>query len=129
MTDTERKRIFSTNLLNKLNKSGKLQIEVAHAIGVSQQTFNTWCRGVALPRMGKIQLLADYFNVDMADLIEERSAASGAPANSVPMELSPLEGEIVTRFRGADEFDQETVLRTLRIKREDYSSSTEEDAG
>lgn len=38
-------------------------------------------------------------------------------------DLSDIEMEIITRFRQADEFDQETVLRTLRIKRADYISS------
>ena len=47
MSDKERKMIFSNNLLRALNDSKKSQIEVAKAIGVSQQTFNTWCRGVA----------------------------------------------------------------------------------
>lgn len=79
MTDTERKQVFSRNLLNILNLKRKTQIEIATAIGVSQQTFNSWCRGVALPRMGKIQLLADYFDIDMADLIENH-AAPPAPA-------------------------------------------------
>lgn len=32
--------------------------------------------------------------------------------------LTELESEIIARFRKADEFDQETVLRTLRIKRD-----------
>jgi hypothetical protein len=30
-----------------------------------------WCRGVAIPRMDKIQSLADYFHVPMASLIED----------------------------------------------------------
>lgn len=76
MTDEERKRIFSKNLVNILNERSKTQIEVAKAIGVSQQTFNTWCRGIALPRMGKVQLLADYFNIKMSELLEDSPGAS-----------------------------------------------------
>ncbi len=78
MTDQERKKAFSNNLLKILEEREKSQVEVANAIGVSQQTFNTWCRGVALPRMGKIQLLADYFHVNMSELIESGSAASAS---------------------------------------------------
>lgn len=70
MTDKERKEIFSKNLMRILTNNSKTQIEVANDIGVSQQTFNTWCRGVAIPRMGKIQLLADYFHIGMSELIE-----------------------------------------------------------
>lgn len=79
MNDEERRKVFSRNLLEVLNKTGKSQIEVANAIGVSQQTFNTWCRGVAIPRMGKIQLLADYFNTEMGYLIKEHDVPEYDP--------------------------------------------------
>lgn len=81
MTDIEQKKIFAKNLLTLLEKNGKTQREVADSISVSPQTFNTWCQGIALPRMGKIQKLADYFNVDKTFLIdpEPLSEASDAP--------------------------------------------------
>ena len=96
MSDKERKMIFSNNLLRALNDSKKSQIEVAKAIGVSQQTFNTWCRGVALPRMGKIQLLADFFKINMSDLIEEPVAPSPDPV--VPVQLRSDESELLSKY-------------------------------
>ena len=53
MTDNEQKKIFSKNLTKLLNEHNKTQKEVANAIDVSPQTFNTWCKGIALPRNGK----------------------------------------------------------------------------
>ena len=73
MADEEQKKIFSRNLNNYLSLNNKTQKEVADAIGVSPQTFNTWCQGIALPRMGKVQLLADYFNIGETDLIDEKT--------------------------------------------------------
>ena len=67
----EQKRIFSKNLQRLLNNSGKTQAEVAKDIGVSPQTMNTWIRGIAIPRMGKIQKLANYFGVDKSQLIDD----------------------------------------------------------
>ena len=52
---------------------------MADAIGVSPQTFNTWCQGIALPRMGKVQLLADYFHISKSDLLEEHTYESDIP--------------------------------------------------
>ncbi len=72
MADEEQKRIFSRNLNRYLELSKKTQKEVADAIGVSPQTFNTWCQGIALPRMGKVQLLADYFGIGKTDLIDDK---------------------------------------------------------
>ena len=72
LSDAEQKRIFANNLKDALNKSGKQQIEVARAIGVSQQTFNTWCRGIALPRIGKLERLANYLGIKKSDLIDKK---------------------------------------------------------
>lgn len=72
MTDTEQKKIFAQNLNRYLSISNKSQKEVADAIGVSPQTFNTWCQAIALPRMGKVQKLADYFKIEKSDLIDEK---------------------------------------------------------
>lgn len=68
----EQKNIFSNNLKYYMSINDVSQIEVANKIGVSPQTFNTWVQGIALPRMGKVQKLADYFGIRKSDLIEER---------------------------------------------------------
>lgn len=76
---TEQCRIFSTNLNRLLNETHKSQIEVASAIGISQQTFNTWTRGIAFPRMDKVQLLADFFGVGKDYLIERQELSDPIP--------------------------------------------------
>ena len=73
MSESEQKRIFAKNLNNLIEKHRLTQSEAAHKIGVSPQTFNTWFKGIALPRMGKIQKLSDFFNVDKSELIDEMS--------------------------------------------------------
>ena len=73
-----KKEIFSKNLNAILDSLQKTQIEVANAIGVSQQTFNTWSRGIAIPRMDKIQALADYFHIPMSALIEDSQNISSS---------------------------------------------------
>lgn len=73
MSGEREKMIFQKNLLKYLHLNNKTQKEVADAIQVSPQTFNTWCQGIAIPRMAKIQLLANYFHISMSDLIEEQS--------------------------------------------------------
>ena len=60
-------------------EDNKTQKEVAEAINVSPQTFNTWCQGIALPRMGKVQLLSDYFHISKSDLLEEHTQESDTP--------------------------------------------------
>lgn len=82
MIDDRQKDIFSKNLKRLLEIHGLSQAEVAKSIKVSPQTFNTWVQGIALPRMGKVQALADYFGIAKSDLIEENQ----------PQELSKSKG-------------------------------------
>jgi hypothetical protein len=72
MSDELQKKIFSENLNRLLHDRDKTQSEVAKEIDVSPQTFNTWTQGIAIPRMGKIQRLADYFHVEKSALVDER---------------------------------------------------------
>ena len=72
MVKDKQKAIFLENLNSYIAKSEKTQLEIAKSIGVSPQTFNTWCKGIAIPRMGKVQALADYFNINKSDLIEDK---------------------------------------------------------
>ena len=65
----EQRDIFSTNLTKLVGGSEKSQAEIAKSIGVSPQTFNSWVRANALPKMGKLQKIADYFGVNETDLI------------------------------------------------------------
>lgn len=83
MTDIDQKRIFSKNLNYFLSQNNKTQKEVADAISVSPQTFNTWCQGIALPRMGKVQKLADYFHIEKSDLIDEQKEVIPHPCKEL----------------------------------------------
>lgn len=78
---SKEKKVFQKNLLKYLNSKNRTQREVADAIHVSPQTFNTWCQGIAVPRMEKLQLLADYFQISKADLIEEKNETTDALDN------------------------------------------------
>lgn len=98
MTEDRQRQIFSNNLRRLIDVSGKTQKDFADAIGVSQQIMNVWTRGKAIPRMGKIQRLADYFGVEKSDLIDEKPEGPSIPSysNIFPLQRKriPLLGEI-----------------------------------
>lgn len=98
MTEERQRQIFSSNLRRLIDVSGKTQKEIADAIGVSQQIMNVWARGKAIPRMGKIQKLADFFGIEKSELIDEQTEKPSLPAysNIVPLNIQriPLLGEI-----------------------------------
>ena len=74
MSDETQKRIFAKNLNKYLTLSNKSQKEVADSLGIKTTTFSMWCTGQALPRMGSVQALADYFGINKSDLIEDKSS-------------------------------------------------------
>lgn len=79
MTDEEQRKIFSKNLNYYIASSGKQQKEVAKDLGISPTTFNTWCVGKIMPRMGKVQKIADYFGIGKSDLVDDKSALANKP--------------------------------------------------
>lgn len=66
------KEVFAKNLAHYVESSGKTQKEIAAVVGVAPSTFNDWLRAKKYPRIDKIEILADYFNILKSDLIEER---------------------------------------------------------
>ena len=53
--------------------NGKTQIDIINDLGVNKSAISTWCNGTRLPRMDKVQILADYFGINKSDLIEEKT--------------------------------------------------------
>lgn len=69
--DDEYRMIFSKNLNHYLAVNGKKQSDVINDLNVNKSAISSWCNGTRLPRMSKIQMLADYLNINISDLIEE----------------------------------------------------------
>lgn len=70
-SNERQRQIFSENLRRLLKESDKTQKELAEAIGESQQVVNTWAIGRSIPRMGRVQKLADFFRVEKSVLVDE----------------------------------------------------------
>ncbi len=67
----EHKEVFSRNLQKYMALNGKSRKEVCQALGYSYFTFSDWVNGKKMPRMDKVEQLANYFGVKKSDLIEE----------------------------------------------------------
>lgn len=108
MNDEIQKKIFSQNLNYYILESGKTQKEIAAQIGVSPQTFNTWCQGIAIPRMGKVQMLADYFHINKSDLIEKHSG-------EIPKAETPLDPDIRRIQRAREKMNEQERTKMMKI--------------
>lgn len=77
--------IFSKKLNYYMYINGKDQIDLVKDLGFNKSTVSTWCRGVKVPRMGTIQILANYFNVDISDLVDEKDEIYNSKSVKIPV--------------------------------------------
>lgn len=81
--------LFSRRLGSLIESHGIQQNDLAMKIGVSESTVGKWILKKAMPRMGTIQKLADYFGVPKSYFLEESTAApQDAPAASASFEYT-----------------------------------------
>lgn len=71
--DLDFKKIFSSNLKFFLEYNKKNQIDLCNDLSLSKSVVSSWCTGTRLPRMDKVQMLADYFNINKSDLLEKHN--------------------------------------------------------
>lgn len=89
----EHKEVFSQNLKKYMALNGKSRKEVCEALGYSYFTFSDWVNGKKMPRMDKVEQLANYFGVKKSDLIEETKKAApeiGSGRSAAKMKLFDL---------------------------------------
>lgn len=76
MGDLGNKEIFAKNLQYYMNINKKDRNDLARDLDLPYTTITSWCKGEFYPRIDKIQLLANYFNIQKADLVESTNKAN-----------------------------------------------------
>ena len=70
MPEYETKAAFAKNLNNLLQQNSQNQVDLMRALGVSKSTVSSWCTGEKMPRMDKIEAIAQHFGVHKSVLLE-----------------------------------------------------------
>jgi len=70
MSDLGNKEVFSQNLNFYMKLHKKDRNKVAKDLGLNYSTVRDWTNGRAYPRIDKIELLANYFDIPKSKLIE-----------------------------------------------------------
>ena len=70
------KKIMAENITYYMNKHQKSRNDMCEALGVKYTTFTDWVKGNSYPRIDKIELMANYFGISKADLVEKRNSTS-----------------------------------------------------
>ncbi|MBJ6289184.1 helix-turn-helix transcriptional regulator [Staphylococcus aureus] len=72
MVQKSAREIFSENLVSLLNKKGIDQKQLAIELNISPASVTHWIKGNKYPRIGKIEEIAEYFNVPMSRLTQDQ---------------------------------------------------------
>lgn len=79
------KKIMGDNIQFYMDRARIERREFAEAIGVPYSSLTDWINGKSYPRIDKIQLMADYFGIEKADLVEARNASKRSVARRIPV--------------------------------------------
>ena len=94
--DLGNKEIFSDNLKRYIEDTDVSRMELSKSLDIPYSTLSDWVNGNKYPRIDKIELLANYFNIDKSDLIEEKINIEDIPG-VIPVKkgrMIPILGEI-----------------------------------
>lgn len=108
MSDIGNKEIFARNLAYYIERSGRTQRDLSLAWGVPTSTINNWVMGKTYPRMGKIELMANYFGILKSDLIEDKTKQSAGDG------LTEGQRQLIDFARSLTEEQAAVALRVLR---------------
>ena len=73
MNNLGNKAIMAANIKKYLDRTGKSQKEVCKDLGFKESTFSDWLNAKVYPRIDKIEMMANYFGIKKADLVEDSS--------------------------------------------------------
>lgn len=90
------KRIFAKNLNSIMEECDRTPSDIVNLLGVSKSTVSSWRNGKKMPRMDKIEALANYFGCLKSDLIEQKSLR--APEVTEDTVIFPVIGEIAAGY-------------------------------
>lgn len=105
----EHKEVFAKNLKKYMELNRKSRREVCAALGYSYFTFSDWVNGKKMPRMDKVEQLANYFGILKSDLIEDKKET--APKDG----LSEAKQQLLSLAENCSEEEAERLLQVMEL--------------
>ena len=107
----EHKEVFARNLKKYMELNRKSRREMCAALGYSYFTFSDWVNGKKMPRMDKVEQLANYFGVLKSDLLEDKKET--APENGSG--LSEAKKQLLDLAENCSEEEAEKLLQVMKL--------------
>lgn len=115
MSDLGNKEIMAENIQYYMDLNNKSRRDVCNDLGLVYSTFSDWVNGNKYPRIDKIELMANYFGISKAELVERRDRSnqlSKRNERDIQKRLQSILDDInkdgMAMFNGETEMDEET---------------------
>lgn len=77
MNNLGNKQIMAKNIRRYMEQNRVTQTDVCNTLGIPMPTLSDWINAKTYPRIDKIEMLANYFGITKADLVEEEAPTLG----------------------------------------------------
>lgn len=120
------KEVMAANIKFYMEQQNVNATEICRALNIKQNTFSDWVNAKTYPRIDKIEKMANYFGISKAHLVEAHPMSFETPeqfekkwlelgGGRHQIVLSDKEYKMIINYRAADEIDQRSVDRILRL--------------
>lgn len=109
MADDDFKKIFSKNLNDYMYRYNKTQTDLINDLNLNKSTVSTWINGIKIPRMDKIELLANYFGITKADLVEEHTNK-----DTITIQKNSYENKLISEIQNLNDNGKIKLIDTAR---------------
>lgn len=72
VSDLGNREVMAANIKYFMTLHGKTRKQMCEDLGFSYTTFSDWVNAKTYPRIDKIEMMANYFNISKADLVERK---------------------------------------------------------
>ena len=86
-TQLGNKKIMAKNIQYYMDVYNKTRNDICQDLGIKYTTFTDWIKANTYPRIDKIELMANYFNIEKSDLIEEHNKESVQSDRPLPSNI------------------------------------------
>lgn len=114
------KEIMARNIKRYMQKMGISRKDFCERLGFAYSTVTDWLNAEKYPRIDKIEMMANFFGISKADLVEP-------PASAAP--LAPQKSDGLPELNARDERDIERDLEDMlhSVAQADYKAPGDEE--
>lgn len=109
MQAEDNKKIMARNIQRYMDQRGITRQQLCDALGIKYTTLRDWLKGITYPRIGKVELMANYFGCEKSDLIEDKKGQTTETDG-----LSEKRKALIDFAQSVPEDKAEMILRVMK---------------